>query len=195
MSDAHLRKLVRQHAQTARLLGVDFVPMYRAWGGEHASSAAVEDAPVGEASEAVGDGADPAPASATITHALDDPIILRCQPAPRINHHHNHVGHVDGRVDLVLDLVGELVRIDKTDPAGVDQLEIMFTFAGNKREPIARHTRPIVDNRQPLARQPIEQARFADVRSAHYHDARDRHSAPAWKESARAILRPATWEL
>lgn len=32
MSDARIRKLVRQHARTARLLGVDFVPAYRVGG-------------------------------------------------------------------------------------------------------------------------------------------------------------------
>jgi DNA polymerase len=51
MSDGHLRKLVRQHAHTARLLGVDFVPAYRVGGASTAANVPDEE----------GDGDQPAP--------------------------------------------------------------------------------------------------------------------------------------
>jgi len=46
MNDARLRKLVRQHARTARLLGVDFVPAYR-MGGEAVAAEVLEAETVG----------------------------------------------------------------------------------------------------------------------------------------------------
>lgn len=51
MPDAHLRKLVRQHAHTSRLLGVDFVPSFRVGAASPVAEApsddsASDDAPV-----------------------------------------------------------------------------------------------------------------------------------------------------
>lgn len=58
MTDAHLRKLVRQHAQTSRLMGVDFVPSYRVGGSPDVAGVAEV------ASEGAG-GEDEAPSEAT----------------------------------------------------------------------------------------------------------------------------------
>lgn len=59
MIDARLRKLVGQHARTARLLGVDFVPAYRVGGATVAAVAPHDEAEGGD------------PASATLHLATD----------------------------------------------------------------------------------------------------------------------------
>ena len=72
-------------------------------------------------------------------------------------------------------LAVRLSAILETDAAGIDQLEIPVVVANQIAQPVARDARRLVDDGQPLVRQPIEKARFADIRPADDHDLGNAH--------------------
>ena len=70
---------------------------------------------------------------------------------------------------------GQRVRVLILEARGVDHPELEPEQVGFAFAPVARHSRPVVDQRQALADQPVEQGRFADVGAADDGDGRKRH--------------------
>src|SRR3990170_4812870 len=78
--------------------------------------------------------------------------------------------------------------------SSVDRLELEPEQAGMPEPPVAGDARLVVDQRQLLADQPVEQRRFADVRPADDHDLGEgafRHvrAGGGWRGRWQAVLR------
>src|SRR6185369_15541502 len=76
----------------------------------------------------------------------------------------------NGQVDLMLDVLGKVVRIDKSISAGVHQLDILAVNLQWNADAIARHAGLIFHDADALAHQRIEQAGLADVGPADNRD-------------------------
>ena len=70
---------------------------------------------------------------------------------------------------------GSAVRVLVLEPGGVDHPELEPEQARLALAAVAGHAGPVVDQRQPLADQPVEQGRFADVGPADDGDGGERH--------------------
>ena len=71
---------------------------------------------------------------------------------------------------------GQIVDILDADAAGVDQFEEPAFPLDQMGHAIARDAGHVVDDGQPPAGQPIEDAGFADIRSTDDSNLRNRHS-------------------
>ena len=98
-----------------------------------------------------------------VAQPLRDLLIQRHDASPGIDHEQHHTRRFQGRGDLLLDVGREIVRVFDAHAAGVDQLEVAVVQAHQVRHAVARHAGRVIDNREPLADEPIEEARFADI--------------------------------
>ena len=57
-----------------------------------------------------------------VAEPLVDLLVQRRDSVAAIHDEHDHVGQVDARLDLVLDLIGEVVDVFDAHPAGIDHL-------------------------------------------------------------------------
>ncbi len=124
------------------------------------------------------------------TQKLDEHLVQRSQPVARIHHEQGHVAFVQGQFGLgAHPRLQALVR-DVLEPGGVDQGQIEIAQAARRIAPVAGYAGPVIDDRQLLAGQPVEQRRFADVRPAD-NGQLDRHDEdPAWVTGLRSIRQP-----
>jgi len=100
---------------------------------------------------------------ARAAHEIGEDLVGAHHPRPRVDQEHHEIGLGDGGFRLLAHarrepLIPGLVAcgIDEGDGAGSERC---FCLA-----PVARQTRLIVDERQPLAGQPVEQGGLADIR-------------------------------
>ena len=97
----------------------------------------------------------------------------RGHPGRRIDDEHDHVRLGDRETGLLLDPhLDRVVRV-QLEAAGVDDDEPAAVPFGVAVQPVARRSRPILDDRRPAADDPVEERALADVRPADDRDDRD----------------------
>jgi len=90
-------------------------------------------------------------------------LVERRQPVPRIDDEQNQVGRIDGQLDLLFDVFGEIVDIRDADAAGIAELEIPLAMLHQVREAIARDAGHVIHDGEPPLGHPIEEAGLPDV--------------------------------
>ena len=98
---------------------------------------------------------------------MDDVVVERREPRGGVDDEDDDVGVVGRDFGLGAGLPGHVVaaqRVD-VDACGIDQAEGAVTPLGERVQPVARHPRFVVDDRQPLADETIEQRALTDVRA------------------------------
>ncbi len=93
----------------------------------------------------------------------EDVLVASCAEAAQEEHQGVQLGRVERQLNLSLDIVGQVVLVLEPHPAGVYQFKVSIFVLDEIRDTIARDTRPIVDNSQSLAREPVEQTALADI--------------------------------
>ena len=88
----------------------------------------------------------------------------------------DHRGRVDGRLDLLLDFLGQIVDVLDAHAARIDQFDEPLAELGEVRDAIAGHAGRRIDDGQPLAGEPVEKARLAHIGPAHDGDLRNTHN-------------------
>ena len=94
------------------------------------------------------------------------------QAVAGIDDKEDHRSRVDGRLDLLLDVFGQIVDVLNAHAAGIDQLDKAFAELREVRNTIAGHAGRRIDNGQPLAGEPVEKTRLAHIGPAHDGDLR-----------------------
>ena len=84
----------------------------------------------------------------------------------RVDHEEHEVGFLHRRLGRLAHAVGERFRRRLLKPRGVEQAETHVARIDLRLAPVARDAGQIVDERQPLAGQPVEERRLADIRPA-----------------------------
>ena len=135
MDEAALKKKVRQHAETARLLGVDFVPRYRPRG---AGAVAAEEAPL--ADEAVSAAAAPQPSIEAAPSAARAPK-APAAPAPI---------PTPAKGPEVPALGLEAIRAEKSKR--LDELRLRYEKEAPHRNFVTAHTKIVWGDGDPHAR-------------------------------------------
>ncbi len=110
-----------------------------------------------------------------VAEPLGHLAVQRRQALAGIDDKHDHRGRVDGRLDLFLDVLGQIVDVVDAHAARIDQLDEALAELGKVRDAIAGHAGGRIDDGQPLAGQPIEKARLAHIGPAHDGDLRNTH--------------------
>ena len=108
--------------------------------------------------------------------ATNDLVIEGEQAGAGIDDEQDDRGRLDGGLDLRIDVRRQIVDVDDADSARVDDVEVAISLIEQEAHPIAGHAGMIVDDGQPLVGQPVEDAAFADVRSADDHDLGETHT-------------------
>ena len=98
-----------------------------------------------------------------------DLLVQRGKPGSRIHHEQRGIGAFQGDLRLGQHATGQGLVVLILPAGGVDRLELQARKAGQPHAPVARHTGLIVDQRQPLAHQPVEQCRLADIGASDDH--------------------------
>ena len=96
-------------------------------------------------------------------HIGEDQVARR-HALPRIDDEQRQIRLIDRQLSLhaharLQALVGDVLKA-----GGVDQLQVQIAQPSHAKPPVAGHPRLVIDNRQLLAGQPVEQRGFADVR-------------------------------
>ena len=99
------------------------------------------------------------------------------QTLPRIDQEQRRIGITHGRLGLGAHSAGQGMRLLVLEPRGVDHAKVQSEQFRLTLPAIARHSRPIIDQRKALTDETVEQGRFADVGSADDCDGRD-HAPP-----------------
>ena len=95
-----------------------------------------------------------------------DLLVERSQALARVDHEQRRVGIAHRGLGLVAHPARKRMRVLILEAGGVDDPEFEAEQLGLALAAVAGHARPVVDQRQPLADEPVEQGRFADVGSA-----------------------------
>ena len=95
-----------------------------------------------------------------------DFFVERGQPDPRIEHEHGRIGAFEADLGLLAHATRQAFRILVFPPGGIDDLEFEPGNDGIAEAPVARDAGLVIDQREALADQTIEQRRLADVRPA-----------------------------
>ena len=107
--------------------------------------------------------------------ASGDFLIERQHALARVDHEQDHVGRVDREVDLLFDVPREVVHVRDAHAARIDQFEKPVIMAHEMCHAIAGDAGLVIDNGNPDAGKPIEQAALADVRPANDDNLRYAH--------------------
>src|SRR5665648_968971 len=92
-----------------------------------------------------------------------DVVLFLIDARAGVDKKQHDIGLHDGRFGLLTHALGQ-PRIARLEPGGVDQRDRVRPKLGYGLAPVARQARLIVDQRQPLARKPVEQGGLADIR-------------------------------
>ncbi len=92
-----------------------------------------------------------------------DLLVERGDAGARVDHKQRCVGVLQRDLGLRAHPAGQAVRLLVLPPGGVDRLELEAGKPGLAEAPVTRHPRLVVDQRDALADQPVEQRRLADV--------------------------------
>ena len=95
-----------------------------------------------------------------------DFLVERGEPDPRIEHEHGRIGTFEADLGLLAHATRQAFRILVFPPGGIDDLEFEPRNDGIAEAPVARDAGLVIDQREALADQTIEQRRLADVRPA-----------------------------
>ena len=102
-------------------------------------------------------------------------LVQRDGPLAAIDDEQHDLGGIDRRLNLVLDLIGQVVDVFDAHAAGIDQFGETAVEIDQMGDAVARDPGRGIDDGKPLAREPIEDARFAHVGPADDHNLRNCH--------------------
>ena len=102
---------------------------------------------------------------------LGEMAVERRQAGAGIDDEQADVGRADRGLGLRAHAAGERIRRGLVEAGGVDGGEFEPADAGLALAPVAGDARQVVDQRQPLADEPVEQRRLADIRPTDDGDA------------------------
>jgi hypothetical protein len=74
-----------------------------------------------------------------------------------VNHEQKQICFVDSRLNLTLDVLGQVVTVDNSNATRVNQFEIAVTFVHKPRNAIASHTGGRIDDGNEPFSEPVEQ--------------------------------------
>src|SRR5690349_21805161 len=114
-----------------------------------------------------------------------DFFIERGEPGARVDHEQRRVGAFDADFGLLAHPARKRVLVLVFPARGVDDGEFEPRQHRVAHPPVARHPGLVVDQRQLLADQPVEQRRLADVGPADDDDLRFHGRARRWRLGAR----------
>ena len=83
----------------------------------------------------------------------------------RVDDKQDHVGGIDPDCDLVLDLLAQIIHVIDTDTPGINNFKVHLLVLQEVRHPVAGDPGRVVDNCNAVPREPVENARFADIRA------------------------------
>jgi hypothetical protein len=78
---------------------------------------------------------------------------------------------------------GDVLACAKLQPASIHEREDAPVPLGVGIEPVARRARQILDNRETLAHEPVEQGRFAHIRASNDSNKRFHRDTPTFQRS------------
>ena len=90
-------------------------------------------------------------------------MIRRNRPGARVDHEEDGIGLFDGRFGLGPHAAGQAFRSGLLQSGGIDHGEVDVAESAFPLAPVAGDARPVVDERQPAADQPVEEGRLADI--------------------------------
>ncbi len=96
------------------------------------------------------------------SHQIGEDLVRRDHAGAGIDEKQHDIGLRDGLFGLLAHAHGE-PRIAGLQPRGIDERHIACPQLGLRLTPIPRQARLIVDQRQPPAREPVEQGGLADI--------------------------------
>ena len=100
------------------------------------------------------------------TQQLGEMPVERGHARPRVDHHQHDIGLADRALGLLAHARQQAAILDILEPGGIDNREIEPGQARPALAPVTRDAGQIVDKRQLLADQTVEQRRLADIRPA-----------------------------
>ena len=109
------------------------------------------------------------------TQPAADLLVHRSDPFTHVNQEQRRVRLTDRRFRLLPHSAGQRMRFLILEPGCVDQPEFKSEQGSFALTPVAGDAWPIVDQRQALADEAVEQRRFTDVRPADNRDSGQRH--------------------
>ena len=110
-------------------------------------------------------------------HELGEDLVGGDNARPRIDQEDDEVGLLDGGHGLLAHAGGE-TRIAVLEPRGIDQPDRGCSKLGIGLAPVAGQSRLIVDEREALAGEPVEQRRLADIRPSDDGDGEGHEAGP-----------------
>jgi len=104
---------------------------------------------------------------AQLAQVVADVVVLRGEPAARIDDEHHHVGFGDGLAGLLGHLHVDAALGRRLEAAGVDDDELVLAVLRVAVVAVAREPGEVGDDGVARLRQPVEERRLADVGAAH----------------------------
>ena len=107
-------------------------------------------------------------------------LVVGVDPIHRVGEEQHHVGLGEGDVGLDADLLGQGIALVEDDAAGVDHLVALAVPLGGGVETVAGDAGLVLDHREALLDDAVEEGALADVRSTDDHHRRELigHSGP-----------------
>ena len=124
---------------------------------------------------------------AGFAHQLGEIAVDRRRTGARIDHEEDGVGLRHRGLGLRPHAAGEAFGRGFLEARGIDHSEIEIAEPAFALAAVARHARPVVDQRDAPADQPVEQRRFADIGAADNGDG-EAHGQSFRPRSTRAML-------
>ena len=103
---------------------------------------------------------------AGLAHQLGEHAVDPGRTGARVDHEEDRVGLPDRGLGLRPHAAGEAFGRGLLEPGGIDHGEIEVAEPALAFAAVARHARPVVDQRHAPADQPVEQGRLADIGAA-----------------------------
>ena len=101
-----------------------------------------------------------------LAQVAGDFLVERGQPGARIDHEDRRVRACEAGLGLLAHPARQAEFVLVLPPGGIDHGEMQTRDIGIAHPPVARHSRLIIDQRELLAHQPVEQRGLADIGSA-----------------------------
>lgn len=93
-----------------------------------------------------------------------------------IDDEHDDVGLIDAFLDLGFDFFSEVIDIDDSDSAGIDEFEVASLFVEDEGDSVAGDASGGVDDGDAFAGEPIEEGTFPDIGASDDGHLGDRHN-------------------
>ena len=121
-------------------------------------------------------------------HDVGEGAVDRRQAAAHVDQEQHRVGAADRHLGLRHHARGQAVGRGLVEARGVDDREAQVAEAPLALAPVARHARPVIDQREPPADQAVEQGRLADIRPSHDGESEAHEFDDARRREARGLL-------